>query len=30
MMEWRIDYFKDVVLMNRLLEVAGKVKTSYG
>ena len=27
MMEWRIDYFEDVVLMNRLLEVAGKVKT---
>ena len=26
MMEWRIDYFKDVVLMNRLLEVADKVK----
>lgn len=26
MMEWRIDYFEDVVLMNRLLEVAGKVK----
>ena len=27
MMEWRIDYFEDVVLMNRLLEVAGMVKT---
>ena len=27
MMEWRIDYFEDVVLMNRLLEVAGKGKT---
>ena len=27
MMEWRIYYFEDVVLMNRLLEVAGKVKT---
>lgn len=26
MMEWRIDYFEDVVLMNKLLEVAGKVK----
>lgn len=26
MMEWRIDYFEDVTLMNRLLEVAGKVK----
>lgn len=30
MMEWRIDYFKDVVLMNRLLEVAGKVKNVMG
>ena len=30
MMEWRIDYFKDVVLMNRLLEVATKVKNSIG
>lgn len=27
MMEWRIDYFEDVVLMNRLLEVANKVKS---
>lgn len=30
MMEWRIDYFKDVVLMNRLLEVTGKVKNVMG
>ena len=30
MMEWRIDYFTDVVLMNRLLEVAGKVKRCDG
>lgn len=26
MMEWRIDYFEDVILMNRLIEVANKLK----
>lgn len=26
MMEWRIDYFEDVILMNRLIEVANKLE----